>query len=165
MFSKIDQFLIIYFQWGIRQIELYTSKTRKNILDGLLSLLRYGLLFSVGAFVGLSFGQHPFTIFIYLSGAVIVLYMLRIPIVLKSASEKNLSQEEIQSEIKIRERARKLVCITSFLIFLGLFIVQTNEFKTVLRFLIFLFGFITMIEYILCTTSVSLEGKDITKKK
>ncbi len=169
MFSTIDTGLINMTQWSVRQFELYTKITRKDLTNFCLSLIRVGLLvfFLVGT-----------TRFIlesnFISAIINLVFMTTCTLNLmiwEMISKRNQPLGILPAEIKNRKEPRIILILVSFLCILSLpfFIFLGSKNETNLIELIFLFNFLcfsmliflsVLIEYLLCTTSLPPHEKE-----
>lgn len=182
MFSIIDNKLIIGFQWLVRQIELYTNKTRKDVIELNLSVLKFfllTLLFPLGilfyelilngnvAFVVL-IAFYLFFVFCSVSG-----YWL-----LKNTKINSYHSTELPKEIVTRIFGRTMIsvvsvqafCLMAFIANLESFQIGDSIFEKPITVIMSAFPFFTAFlffcfEYFLCTTSIPPGEKEERKIK
>lgn len=159
MFSTIDNPLINLFQWIIRQFELFTPITRKNIIDVNLIIIKWLLvgwailliLFSI------LFPSSMLSYYLFACYPFWFIYSLT-----KKTYERQVQNNLLPQEILTR-KDKRLICLICFLFF-QLFNNWTIETRfMVIPFVSGFYFFLACVEYFLCTKPLPPGEKE--KKK
>lgn len=173
MFSTIDGFLIVCFQWAVRQMELYTPITRKSIIR-----------FNLGALEFFLFSWALVVIFIYSTlGIPLFLCMLYVlffvSVVIRRAELKRLGSgsccsgakpQEIITRFKHRISAlvSNIFCAVVLLLVLPVFLLWRINLMWVILFehcfgICWIACAVLSHEYLLCTTTLPPGEKERRK--
>ena len=166
MFSYIDNKLINCFQWFVRQVELFTILTRKEMFAFLFLLYRYVLvgIFSSALLLCMledSLQDLPISIF----GLFVAVRMYHLTKEGVRMFEQQQQAGVLPISILLRKCIRTLLWMVGSLLSFLVFSVSLREVDSDLGILLYFFLGVwivikIVIEYLLCTTSLPPGGKE-----
>lgn len=162
MFSKIDIFLILRAQWCVRQIELYTNKTRQDIFSLLFGMTRWSITATVICCL-IALKDHIWSPILILP---MYFFIAKDTKEYKEIINKSDSIDTLPVEILTRISHRRIILLV------GLFfscIISIHKFNSAFEMVIMYLQWISLfmipicIEYLLCTTSLPPGEKERKK--
>lgn len=175
MFNNIDVFLINWFQYGVRQFELYTSINRKNLLNFFLFLMRFTIIITfLFAIITLLYGYDTYMPMLFLTASSTGIY-LRIKKVVAHQKETDILPREIVYR-KIDRLYAFFCCVfVSFVVLIVLILIfpvlykingDVNIINLITMAIIFSFPLLSCCaEYLLCTVSLPPGEKQKRKEE
>lgn len=163
MFNKIDNTLIVWAQWTVRQFELYTPIERKHLIGFFISVLRCTLI--VWAVISVIMAVLIISPDIFIVGAVGIFtnygYFLSYKKLANKEPSKDVLPEEIISRYIFR-MAYCLISISSLLLLPLMYLLCISPQGDILLFTMFVmvffanfcFYFFNFLEYLFCTISL-----------
>lgn len=165
MFAALDNKLIGFFQWVVRQCELYTSIQRKTIINLDIKLLEVSIMLSiVSLLIGTALEKNLIdtllTLFITGCNTCMFFALHQFTLVM---NKRNRSKNSLPQEIISRINHRLVLLVGILILFLMAFYLDvyspiTDTSHLYFRFfshsLCFIFFVYLIFEYLLCTTSL-----------
>lgn len=165
MFDKIDNFLITWFQWGVRQFELYTKFERNDLVKASLLFFKvmifsYIIVSTIKKEISI---DTVFTLDIFTCLMLMVLYFVLKVSFSKQKNTTNVLPVEILTHKPLRWFSFlntfiviPLVFYLSFLLFSYISLLNQEKLVVILSALVFSLNIIMIfyLEYLLCTISL-----------
>jgi hypothetical protein len=185
VFDKLDSWLITFFQWIVRQVELFTNISRKDLLYNVMLIAKWVTLVNVcfSLWFTFSVGRTPLfsarglivAVIDYLTEIVWVLALIFWFIFCEYKRRKQVSNPQILPEeiLSMKSARWSILFISFFWTFCVLLMVLTptipdpiHDFRIIETWLgCGYFFFINCFAYLLCTTSLPPGEKEKQKMK